>query len=86
MVVVFNINFFTGKLTQSMLFLRHDIPGIGDFLLGTLWLVPVALLALYLGMQIRKRIAAERYLQILRGVLWTMAGILFVRFVYSYIG
>ncbi|MCU7876241.1 MAG: sulfite exporter TauE/SafE family protein [Candidatus Thiodiazotropha sp. (ex Lucinoma borealis)] len=85
MVVLFNLNFFTGKLTQSLIFLQQDLPGIGAFLLTTLWLVPVALVALYLGMQLRKWITAENYLSILRGVLWSMSGILIARFLYAYL-
>ncbi|MCU7932871.1 MAG: sulfite exporter TauE/SafE family protein [Candidatus Thiodiazotropha sp. (ex Codakia rugifera)] len=85
MVVLFNLNFFTGKLTQSLIFLQQDLPGIGSFLLTTLWLVPVALVALHLGMQLRKWITAENYVSLLRGVLWSMAGILIVRFLYAYL-
>ncbi len=85
MVVLFNLNFFTGKLTQSLIFLQQDLLGIGSFLLTTLWLVPVALVALYLGMQLGKRITPENYSSILRGVLWLMAIILIARFLYTYL-
>lgn len=81
MVVLFNLNFFTGKLTQSLILFQQEIPGIVDFLLSTLLLAPFALLALFLGMQIRKRFTADRYLRILRAVLWLMAGILILRFI-----
>jgi len=54
MVVLFNINFFSGKLAQSLLFLQQELPGIGLFLVTTLWLVPVALSALYMGTRLRK--------------------------------
>lgn len=85
MVVLFNLNFLTGKATQSLIFLNQNIEGLEPFMLMTLWLIPVALLALYLGSQLRKRISSERYLGILRGVLWLMSGILGVRFVMSYL-
>lgn len=86
MVVLFNINFFTGKLTQSLLFLQQELPGIGTFLLTTLWLVPAALIALYAGMWLNRRITEDSYLKILRGVLWLMAGILIIRFLHAYLG
>lgn len=83
MVVLFNLNFLTGKLTQSLIFLQQDVAGIGDFLLSTLALAPFALAALFLGMQLRKRFTADRYLIVLRTVLWLMAGILIIRFLLS---
>ncbi|MEW8026319.1 MAG: sulfite exporter TauE/SafE family protein [Candidatus Thiodiazotropha sp.] len=84
MVVLFNLNFFTGKLTQSLIFMQQEIPGIGTFLLSTLLLAPFALTALFIGMRLRKRFTAERYLSLLRGLLWLMAGILIIRFIYAY--
>ncbi|MEW8505350.1 MAG: sulfite exporter TauE/SafE family protein [Candidatus Thiodiazotropha sp.] len=84
MVVLFNLNFFTGKLTQSLIFMQQEVQGIGTFLLSTLILAPFALFALYIGMQLRKRFTAERYLSVLRGVLWLMAGILILRFILAY--
>lgn len=80
MVVLFNLNFFTGKLTQSLILSQQGIPGIDSFLLYTLILAPFALTGLFIGMQLRKRFTAERYLSLLRGTLWLMAGILIVRF------
>jgi hypothetical protein len=85
MVVLFNLNFFTGKLTQSLFFLQADILGIESFILSTLWLVPAAIVSLVLGMHLSKYISASRYVKILRGVLWTMSGILVVRFLHSYL-
>jgi hypothetical protein len=84
MVVLFNLNFFTGKLTQSLIFLHQDIPGIDTFLFSTLILAPFALTALLLGMQLRRRFTAERYLSLLRILLWLMAGILIIRFIVTY--
>ena len=85
MVVLFNINFFTGKITQYLLFMQQDLPGIGLFLLTTLWLVPAALFTMYLGFKLRKYIAEDRYLKVLRGVLWMIVGILFARFLQAYL-
>ena len=84
MVVLFNINFMTGKITQSLIFLNQDILGIDTLLLETLWLVPVALVALLIGMQLRKRITEARYLKILRIILWLMAGVLCFKFIHAY--
>jgi uncharacterized membrane protein YfcA len=81
MVVIFNLNFFTGKLTQSLIFLQQGIPGIDAFMLSTLILAPFALAGLFFGMRLRKRFTAERYLSLLRGTLWLMAGILIMRFI-----
>jgi uncharacterized membrane protein YfcA len=86
MVLLFNLNFFTGKVTQTLLFLLQEIPGIGMFLFSTLWLVPVALIVLNIGIWLRKRISEERYLGILRGLLWVVSGILGFRFLYAYLG
>ncbi|MES9813875.1 MAG: sulfite exporter TauE/SafE family protein [Candidatus Thiodiazotropha sp.] len=85
MVVLFNLNFFTGKLTQSLIFMQQDIPGIGVFLLSTLLLAPFALTSLLIGMQLRNRFTAERYVTLLRGLLWVIAGVLIVRFIVAYI-
>jgi uncharacterized membrane protein YfcA len=86
MVILFNINFFTGKLTQCLIFLQQELAGIGSLLFNTLWLVPVAIASLFLGIQLRKRITEERYMKFLRAVLWIMAGILIARFLYAYLG
>ena len=84
MVMLFNINFFSGKLTQS-LFFSQQLPGVEPFLLKTLWLVPVALLALLLGSGIRERIDEAHYLKFMRALLWIIAVVLVARFFYSYI-
>lgn len=84
MVVLFNSNFLTGKLTQTGFFLQQQLEGFVPFLLSTLWLVPVALLCLTIGFWINKRITDDIYLKILRGVLWLISGVLIVRFVFSY--
>ena len=83
MILIFNLNFFTGKITQSLVFLQQ-LQGIADFLLNTLWLVPIAVIALMIGSKIRKKFDETRYLKVLRAVLWVMSGILIVRFIFSY--
>lgn len=84
MIVLFNTNFFTGKVSQSLFFMQQDIPGIDSFLLSTLWLVPAALLMLFLGIQLRKKITDNYYQKVLRGLLWAVSGVLLVRFFYAY--
>jgi len=84
MVVLFNLNFMTGKVTQSLIFLNQDIPGIQTLLMETLWLIPAALVSLFIGMQLQKRITETRYLKILRIILWAMAGILCFKFFQAY--
>jgi len=83
MILIFNMNFFTGKITQSMVFLQQ-MQGVAGFLVETLWLVPVAVIALMIGTKIRKKFDETRYLKVLRAVLWLMSGILIVRFIASY--
>ena len=83
MILIFNLNFFTGKITQSLVFFQQ-MQGVAGFLLDTLWLVPVAVIGLLIGSEIRKKFDETRYLKVLRAVLWIMSGILIVRFIYSY--
>ena len=82
MVVLFNINFFTGKVTQLLYFLYVDIPHIQDVMITALWLVPAALSGLFFGVRIRRFITSDRYLKILRGVLWVITAVLIARFIY----
>ena len=63
--------------------LVHGAFGLG-FLLDTQWLVPVAVIGLLIGTEIRKKFDETRYLKVLRAVLWIMSDILIVRFIYSY--
>lgn len=79
MVQLFNLNFLSAKLTQSVVFL-HGGQLTLDGLANTLLLIPVALAALFVGMWLRRRISEERYRSVLRGVLWVMAAVLVVRF------
>jgi uncharacterized membrane protein YfcA len=85
MVLLFNINFFTGKLTQSLLFSQQNLTDIELILPASLWLVPASLLALYIGTRLRTYIDEDRYLKVLRGVLWAIAGILIARFLGAYL-
>jgi len=85
MILIFNMNFFTGKITQILVFLQQ-MQDVAGFLLQTLWLVPVAVFALMIGSKIRKKFDETRYLKVLRAVLWLMSAILIVRFIASYTG
>ena len=82
MIVLFNVNFLSGKVTQLVYFLFAGIPGIQDTIIAALWLVPAALLGLILGIQMRRLISSDRYLKVLRGVLWVITIVLIARFVY----
>ena len=82
MIVLFNVNFLTGKVTQLMYFLYADIPHMQDIMMTALWLVPAALTGLLLGIRIRRLISSERYLKVLRGMLWVITITLIARFVY----
>jgi uncharacterized membrane protein YfcA len=84
MILIFNLNFFTGKITQSLVFFQQ-MQGIAGFLLDSLWLVPVAIFGLMIGSVIRKKFDETRYLKVLRAVLWLMSGILILRFIDSYL-
>jgi uncharacterized membrane protein YfcA len=82
MVQLFNLNFLSAKLTQSLVFLHGgQLTSVG--LVNTLPLIPVALTALFAGMWLRHRISEKRYHSVLRGVLWLMAAVLVVRFFLS---
>jgi uncharacterized membrane protein YfcA len=85
MILLFNISFFTGKLTQSLILSQQSLNDIELILPASLWLIPVALVALYLGTRLRTFINEDRYLKVLRGVLWAMAGILVARFIVAYL-
>ena len=85
MILLFNINFFTGKLTQSLILSQQSLNDIELILPASLWLVPVAFVTLYLGTRLRTYINENRYLKVLRGVLWVMVGILIARFIGAYL-
>ncbi len=85
MILLFNISFFTGKLTQSQILSQQSLNDIELILPASLWLIPVALVALYLGTRLRTLINEDRYLKVLQAVLWAMAGILVARFIVAYL-
>jgi uncharacterized membrane protein YfcA len=79
MVQLFNLNFLGAKVIQTWVFLQGGEATLRG-LARTLPLIPVALLALFAGMALRRRISEGRYRQVLRGVLWLMAGVLVARY------
>jgi len=79
MVRFFNMNFLAAKLLQILVFSAGGL--LTWQLVGySLLLLPAALGALYVGTRLRRHIGEARYLVILRGLLWLMAGVLVWRF------
>ena len=69
MVATFNLSFITSKSGQILGFIGNgafDLAVVGT----TLWLIPPILLALWLGIRLRRRIAVDHYRSLLRGFLW----------------
>lgn len=86
MVVLFNLNFLIGKLTQTQVFIALDMPGLWTIVPMTLWLVPPVMLTLLLGLRLQHRIAGAAYIPLLRGLLWVISIMLLIRFAISFIG
>ncbi|MCB1857618.1 MAG: sulfite exporter TauE/SafE family protein [Gammaproteobacteria bacterium] len=82
MIQLFNVNFLTGKLTQTMVFVTVSEVSLVGLIQATAWLVPVALGGLFGGQYLNKRISEQRYRWILRGLLWLMAGVLISRYIF----
>ena len=79
-VQVFNLCFFVGKSTQAVVFAQAGL--LTAPLLGaTLPLALFALVALWVGMRLRDRIAADTYRAWLRRVLGAIALLLIVQYV-----
>lgn len=72
MVATFNMSFLTSKTGQIVGFIANDAFDF-DVVSLTLWMVPVVLLSLWLGVRIRRRINLETYTRLLRYVLWLIA-------------
>lgn len=77
MVATFNLSFITSKSGQILGFIAHGSfdPAVVQL---TLVLLPLILLALWLGIWVRRRIAVESYRRLLRVGLWAMAVLLIV--------
>lgn len=82
MVQVFNFNFLIGKLVQLGVFAEAGIVTVAG-LMGSASLTIAALATLFAGMAIRARFDEARYRGVLKGVLWAMAALLLVRFVWD---
>ncbi len=81
MVQLFNLNFLGAKLVQTLLFL-HVGQANPEGLANTLPLVPLVLVALFVGIRVRRHISEQRYRSVLLGLLWVMAGVLVGRFLF----
>ncbi|WP_295882801.1 sulfite exporter TauE/SafE family protein [uncultured Thiohalocapsa sp.] len=75
MVAAFNLSFVTSKSGQLLGFAWRDAldPGL---MLQSLWALPGVLLALWLGIRLRRRIRPEHYRRLLRLGLWGLAAAL----------
>jgi len=67
-----NMCFMSGKLMQLIVFSVHGSFSSEELGLSMGMLLFVAL-ALFIGVRIRRRIHPERYMQVLRGLLWVLA-------------
>jgi uncharacterized membrane protein YfcA len=72
MVAAFNLSFVTSKSGQLLGFAWQ---GALDWqlVLQTLWALPAVLVALWLGIRLRRRIRPAQYRRVLRGALWVLA-------------
>jgi uncharacterized membrane protein YfcA len=78
-VQLLNMNFLAAKLTQVAMFALAGALS-PQVLANSLPLLAAALLALAIGMQIRRRISEENYRGLLRAVLWVMVAVLVSRY------
>ena len=79
MVQVFNMSFFTGKITQVALF-TYTGTLTGDIMLVTAPFAVVGVVALVAGMTIRAKVAADTYRSWMEKVLWVIALVLVGQF------
>jgi uncharacterized membrane protein YfcA len=75
MTQILNLCFLVGRLAQAATFGLSGHLGASTFT-TTLPLTAVSLAALFVGMQLQRRIRAEVFRGLLRKVLWVMAAIL----------
>jgi uncharacterized membrane protein YfcA len=75
MVAAFNLSFVTSKTGQLLGFAWNGALDTG-LLVQTLWLLPGVLLALWLGISLRRRIQPAHYRRLLRAGLWLLAAAL----------
>lgn len=75
MVAAFNLSFVTSKGGQLLGFASQGALD-GSLMLQSLWVLPGVLLALWLGIRLRRRIQPEHYRRLLRLGLWALAAAL----------
>jgi uncharacterized membrane protein YfcA len=81
-VQLFNFCFFSGKISQGLIF-AHSGMFNAQVLLATLPLAGISLLSLLVGMSLQHRIRAETYRRLLKNVLYAIALLLTVQYVYG---
>lgn len=72
MVATFNLSFITSKSGQIIGFLGQGA-FFGDAVRLSLWILPLVLGVLWLGMRLRRRIATASYRRMLKGALWVIS-------------
>jgi uncharacterized membrane protein YfcA len=75
MTQILNLCFLVGRLAQAATFGLSGHLGLSTFM-ATIPLTAVSLAALFVGMQLQRRIRAEVFRALLRRVLWVMAAVL----------
>jgi uncharacterized membrane protein YfcA len=75
MVAAFNLSFVTSKTGQLLGFAWNGALDAA-LVLPTLWALPAVLLALWLGIRLRRRIRPAHYRRLLRAGLWLLAAAL----------
>lgn len=77
MVATFNLAFITSKSGQILGFVSRDAFDLATVRLALMTL-PAILLALWIGIRLRKRIEVEAYRGMLRGALWVISLVILV--------
>jgi uncharacterized membrane protein YfcA len=85
MTQILNLCFLVGKTTQAV---TLGVSGKIGFttLVATLPLTILAVVMLYVGMWLQRRISADAYKALLRKLLWTMAALLLIQVGWHYAG
>lgn len=77
MVATFNITFMFSKSGQVFGYLSNGAFDM-DVVMTTLWVIPFCLLALWVGIRIRRRFSVDQYRRLLKAFLWIISVLLVV--------